>query len=95
MGQMDEVGAGGPSRRTLETVHEAGQGQACLDGWVAGKQKRAQGPRGWVEIKRGKETSCGDKLQPRAPHSQAPGPQCQIPGKVRGSGSRPAAGNWC
>ena len=41
---MDEVGAGGPSHRTLETVHEAGQGQACLDGWVAGKQK--QGHRG-------------------------------------------------
>lgn len=52
MGQMNEVGAGGSSLRTLETVRKAGQGQPCLDSWVIGKQKWAQGPRGWVEIKR-------------------------------------------
>ena len=44
IGKMNEVGAGGPSGRTLETVRKAGQGQPCLDSWVAGKQK--QGHRG-------------------------------------------------
>lgn len=85
------------SLRTLETVRKAGQGQPCLDSWVIGKQKRAQGREGGVEItkRKGKKQAAEINSGLRGP--PFPGPESTVsdsPGKCVVQ-ERPAAGNWC